>query len=196
MNRSDLRSELGLRLDELAPTLSSERFLSRKGLGNEIAFYIFDYDAACEPLVEAYLPSLKAVLTASGLEVLELNLFRLVTELLTDRGFLDKALALEEKKGSAALAKGVGRIVRTDNLLSKIDTHLAEPHDLVLLTGVGAAWPLVRSHTVLNNLHAFVGEVPLVMFYPGTYSGQGLRLFEIMRDDNYYRAFPLLPKAA
>ncbi len=196
MNRSDLRSELGARLNQLATTLSSERFLSRKGLGNEIAFYIFDYDAACEPLVEAYLPSLKRDLAASGLGVLELNLFTLVTELLTDRGFLDKALALEEKKGSAALAKGIGRIVRTDNLLAKIDAHLAQPHNLVLLTGVGAAWPLVRSHTVLNNLHAFVGEVPLVMFYPGTYSGRGLRLFSSLTDDNYYRAFPLLPAAA
>ena len=196
MNRSELRGELGKRLDQLATTLSSERFLSRKGLGNEIAFYIFDYDPACEPLVDAYLPSLREELVALGLEVLELNLFTLVTELLIDRGFLEKAFALEERKGSAALAKGIGRIVRTENLLEQIAAHLVQPHDLVLLTGVGAAWPLVRSHTVLNNLHAFVGEVPLVMFYPGTYSGQGLRLFEIMTDDNYYRAFPLLPKAA
>jgi hypothetical protein len=35
-------------------------------------------------------------------------------------------------------------------------------------------------------------EKPLVMFYPGRYDGQSLRLFSKLTDDNYYRAFSLV----
>jgi hypothetical protein len=31
------------------------------------------------------------------------------------------------------------------------------------------------------------------VFYPGSYDGQGLRLFDRLTDRNYYRAFRLVP---
>jgi hypothetical protein len=37
-------------------------------------------------------------------------------------------------------------------------------------------------------------ETPVVMFFPGSYDGQELRLFNTLKDDNYYRAFPLVPR--
>jgi len=64
--------------------------------------------------------------------------------------------------------------------------------DMVIMTGVGNVWPLLRSHTLLNNLHALMEETPLVMFYPGVYDGQGLSLFGCVEDRNYYRAFRLV----
>ena len=64
----------------------------------------------------------------------------------------------------------------------------------MLLTEVGAAYPLLRSHSMLNNLHERLDRVPVVMFFPGTYDGQQLRLFGLFKDDNYYRAFRLLPE--
>jgi len=36
-------------------------------------------------------------------------------------------------------------------------------------------------------------DKPLVMFFPGRYDGQTLRLFGTLKDDNYYRAFKLVP---
>jgi hypothetical protein len=67
-----------------------------------------------------------------------------------------------------------------------------EEADIVIMTGVGNAWPLLRSHTLLNNLHALMEKTPLVMFYPGVYDGQGLSLFGCVEDRNYYRAFRLV----
>ena len=52
---------------------------------------------------------------------------------------------------------------------------------------------MVRSHNLLNGLHAVMGDTPLVMFYPGRYDGQTLRLFDRVQDENYYRAFRLVP---
>ena len=68
-----------------------------------------------------------------------------------------------------------------------------EQHDLVLVSGVGSVWPLLRSHSLLNNLHPVMGKTPLVMFYPGRYDGQSLRLFGKLKSNNYYRAFKLVP---
>ena len=69
-----------------------------------------------------------------------------------------------------------------------------EQHDLVIVSGVGSVWPLLRSHTLLNNLQPVMGKTPLVMFYPGRYDGQSLRLFGKIKSNNYYRAFKLVPQ--
>ena len=69
-----------------------------------------------------------------------------------------------------------------------------EQHDLVIVSGVGSVWPLLRSHTLLNNLQPVMGNTPLVMFYPGRYDGQSLRLFGKIKSNNYYRAFKLVPQ--
>ncbi len=52
---------------------------------------------------------------------------------------------------------------------------------------------MLRSHSLLNNLHRIIGITPLVMFFPGEYDGQSLRLFGKLMDNNYYRAFKLVP---
>jgi hypothetical protein len=38
--------------------------------------------------------------------------------------------------------------------------------DLVLLTGVGTAYPLVRLHTLLNGLHPLMKHTPLIDVLP------------------------------
>ena len=48
----------------------------------------------------------------------------------------------------------------------------AGQHDLVLVSGVGSVWPLLRTHSLLNNLQPVMGRTPLVLFYPGRYDGQ------------------------
>jgi hypothetical protein len=47
----------------------------------------------------------------------------------------------------------------------------------------------------LNNLHAIIERVPLVMFFPGTYDGLELKLLDEIKDDNYYRAFKLVDRS-
>lgn len=189
------QTDLGARLEALPAALSNPEFLANKGIGNEIGFYIFAYDPKEEPIVGAFVPRLLERLEGVefGLNVTEFNLYRLILDLLEERGLLEQTFELEAKKGSAAVEKALRRIVRPENLIKLIQSRLAGTRpDIVFLTGVGAAFPLVRSHTVLNNLHSVIDQAPLVMFFPGSYDGQELRLFNILKDDNYYRAFPLL----
>ena len=64
---------------------------------------------------------------------------------------------------------------------------------VLFITGVGKCYPIIRSHTIINNLHMAIDYVSVVMFYPGKYSGQDLVLFDgEIKDDNYYRAFKIV----
>jgi hypothetical protein len=78
--------------------------------------------------------------------------------------------------------------------VNEIVRQVGQNHDIVFLTGVGSAFPLIRGHEVLNNLHDKLDRKPLVLFYPGKYTMQELVLFGIL-EANYYRAFRLVPDA-
>ena len=184
------------RLNALLPALRSPRLLENQGIGNEIGFYIFDYNPEHEPLVQQYILKLqsKLELPPNSLKIVEINLYRVVLSILEERKVLQKAFELESSKGSAALEKSVKPMVRPEQVVDYIQRQLRGDERLIFLTGVGACYPILRSHTVLNNLHPVLDRTPLVMFFPGSYDGHELRLFNTLKDDNYYRAFPLVPR--
>jgi hypothetical protein len=183
------------RLDALLPKLQDARLLSNRGIGNEIGFYIFDYDAEYEPLVQQHIERLKLQLMSPPNEImlLEIDLYRTILDILEERRVLKRAFDLEAAKGNAALAKTIAPLLRPDQVIAYIQKKLTGNEQLVIMTGVGASWPLLRSHSILNNLHPVLDKIPLVMFFPGSYDGHELRLFDTFKDDNYYRAFPLIP---
>ena len=84
------------------------------------------------------------------------------------------------------------RITSTEGLIVEYIRERTPERAVVFLTGIGKCYPIIRSHTVLNNLHQVIDYVPVVMFYPGRYNGQELILFGEIKDDNYYRAFKLV----
>ncbi|NCB58668.1 MAG: DUF1788 domain-containing protein, partial [Gammaproteobacteria bacterium] len=81
-----------------------------------------------------------------------------------------------------------------------IDKVLPASPQFVLLSGLGQCWPLLRGHSLLNALHAHMGAIPLVLFYPGSYNGLELYPFDLdsaeVATANYYRAFQLVPHAS
>jgi hypothetical protein len=117
-----------------------------------------------------------------------------ILKILEDRNLLQRAFDLEAKKGNNDLAKTIKPMVRPEKVVEKIQELVQGNEDLIFITGVGASWPIMRSHTILNNLHPVLDRTPVVMFFPGSYDGQELRLFDTFKDDNYYRAFPLIPR--
>jgi Domain of unknown function (DUF1788) len=190
------------RLNALVSELQNPRLLSNQGIGNEIGYYIFDYDPEHEPIVQKFVMGLQQKLANSSIDSIEVDLYRVILEILDERGLLQKAFDLEERKGNNDLAKTLKSVLRPEKVVDKIQELVsvgaASPEenrkDLILITGVGASWPILRSHTVLNNLHSVLDKTPLIMFFPGSYDGQELRLFNTFKDDNYYRAFPLIPR--
>ena len=191
-----MTDSLTQRLNEILPKITSTEFLSGKGLGNEIAFYIFDYPPEAEIRIRDHIRFLMAHIPKkrSGLRVKHINLFDLVIDHLKNRNLLDKSIQMQRDKGDKALQKALGGVLKSEKLV-RIFVDIAQPEeqDLVLVSSVGSVWPLVRSHNLLNNLQTVMGRTPLVMFYPGRYDGQALRLFGKIKSNNYYRAFKLIP---
>jgi hypothetical protein len=186
------------RLDLIKPKILSPRFLSGKGLGNEINFWIFDYDPRDELEVRSHIDYLRDSVASErdDVRIRIFDLFDMMVEYLDEKGYLDKTLKMEHTKGSAAIASPIKRTLRStepdDVIVSRIAAD-SRPGDILFLRGVGKAWPVIRSHTVLNNLHSRVESTPLVMFFPGVYDSE-LRLFGDISDDNYYRAFHLVER--
>ena len=184
------------RLNQILPKVTSDAFLSGKGIGNEIAFYIFDYPPEDELRVRDHIQFLLDHIPKQkpNIRVSHINLLDFVLDHLRGRKLLDKAIEMQKTKGDAFVQRQLGTILHP-NKIALAFAELAQPdqHDLVLVSGVGSVYPMLRAHSLLNNLHAVMGQTPLVVFYPGRYDGQSLRLFGKIMNGNYYRAFKLVP---
>ena len=191
-----MSQQLTDRLNQILPTITTTDFLGGKGLGNEIAFYIFDYDPEEELQIREHIDFLLTQIpkTAPDLKITHINLFDLILDYLKERKLLDKVLQMQQQKGDAAVQKALAAPLHASKLLPLFKKAAApEENDLVLVSGVGNVYPLLRTHSLLNNLHPVMGQTPLILFFPGSYDGQALKLFGSLQDDNYYRAFKLIP---
>ena len=183
------------RLDKVIDRLISRELLSNQGLGNEIGFYIFDYSPEFELEVRDHIQFIIRQIPKKkpNLNLVHINLFQLICNYLKKRKLLDRALDIQQQKGDPALLKALKGPLDAKRIAGAfIEEAKPEENDLVLVSGVGNVYPLLRSHNLLNNLHSLMEDTPLVMFYPGIYTGQGLRLFGKLKETNYYRAFQLV----
>jgi len=184
------------RLNQIIPKITSDEFLNSTGLGNEIAFYIFDYPPEKELEVRDHIQFVVEHVYKKNpdLKIIHINLFELLVKYLKSNDLLDRAIDLQKKKGDAHLLKALKGPL-DGKRIANVFIQEAEPskYNLVLVSGVGNTWPLIRSHHLLNNLHPLMETTPLVLFYPGRYSGADLSLFGRLKQTNYYRAFRLVP---
>ena len=185
------------RLDKILPKIQEKRFRENKGLGNEIGYYIFDYNPDDELVVRNHIKFLKDKINNNDndFKIKEFDLYEITLEILEEKGYQAKIFEMEKEKGTDYAIKAIKktlRLTQKNDLVVEYISSRVEKDDIVFLTGVGKSWPIIRSHTVLNTLHSVIENVPLIMFFPGTYDGLELRLFDDIKDDNYYRAFKLI----
>lgn len=186
-----------VRIDELKEKLLDRKILTNQGLGNEVGFYIFDYKPEDELIVRNSLPSVKRYVERESPEVKiqVFDLYDIVIEFFENKGYMDKNFKLEDKRGSYALFDTMQKALRLATNNDWIVQYIRENMDedaMIFLTGVGKVFPIVRSHSVLNNLQTVVEKKPLILFYPGKYENGQLKLFTLFKDDNYYRAFKII----
>ncbi len=187
--------ELQSRLDLIIERIESTQFLKSDGLGNEVGFWIFDYPAEQELAVREHLDHLVEKLSKRNYQFAHINLFQILIEMLESRGLLDRTFTREKTAGSEALRKALMGPLSQEKVASYIaDKIKPEQLDFVLISGLGNAWPLIRGHELLSALQDVMGKTPIVLFYPGKYSGLDLLPFGQIESKNYYRAFKLVPE--
>lgn len=191
---------LSQRISEFRNKLSSVDHLNKNVAGGDMKFFIFDYDPKEELRIRS---EVKRAVKANANEIVEFDLYDMMLDVIKENGYYDTIQSMErEYDKNLLLAEvfqpllGLGKasnpiLNRFRNLVEDDGKHI------VLVTGVGKTYPVIRSHTILNNLQSVFKNNPVVMVYPGRYEirkKMTLRLFDRLDDDNYYRAFPLIER--
>lgn len=182
--------------NHLLPIFSSERFLKKQGLGNELPFFIYPYQINQQINILENLQKIKEELIARQITTLEINLYDIAIEIIQQRGIWQDILEQEQNISKEEFKETLQGVLDIETYLvpaikEKIDTL---EYQILFITGVAEVFPYIRSHNVLNNLQTIAKNYPTVMFFPGEYSqinknGSSLELFGKLHDDNYYRAF-------
>ena len=186
-------ANLNARLDQIIPKIKEDKFIDGRGLGNEISFYVFDYEPQNELMVRDYIKHIKKEFgyEGSNRRIIEFDLYKMLLEITKDKRIFDRIFEMEERQGKDQLFKAMTTFAKPEVFLRKIKEQM-DDYNVVFLTGIGKVYPFVRSHNILNNLQEVLDNVPVIMFFPGKYDGQSLQLFGKFKDDNYYRAFRLV----
>jgi len=190
------RQTIQEKFQHLLAVVSSERFLKKQGIGNEVPFFICPYNPSDANEVERSLKKLVTKLEQTGIRILNVNIYDMSIELLKEREIWDRVLSVEESVSKAEFQELMQGVLDPESHLVPAIAKKIESaeYDVMFLSGVGEVYPYIRSHNVLNNLQSTAKDKPTVMFFPGTYThsletGASLDLFGKLHDDKYYRAF-------
>mgnify|MGYP004701707519 CR=1 FL=1 len=177
--------------DHLAKVIASEDFLLQRSLGGEIPFFVSTYNIADEDAVCKAIKGLKNRLETQGIPVLEINLYELAIQILQRELGEGVIFDMEQEMDKAEFREALESVLDIREVLMPAIREMiqAQPAKVYFLTGIGNAYPFIRSHNVLNNLQTVAKDAPTVAFYPGNYSGTSFELFGLLKDENYYRAF-------
>ena len=184
------------RFEHLLKIVSSDRFLNQEGIGNEVPFFIAPFRVKETTEMEQAIKQLVNKLRQSGIEVLHVNLYDLIVEMLNNEtNDWQWCIENETKHSKPQLLEYLRGVVGSEKVVDAISQKMASADFKVMfLDGVGRVFPFIRSHNILNTLQKSAKAQPTLMFFPGEYShslekGASLDLFGRLHDDKYYRAF-------
>lgn len=185
--------DLHKKFDHIHKVILNPSFLKMDALGGEIPFWISTYDPSQEVAMQSEIENLTKKLHNEGIQPHLINLFTLSIEIIEKNIGLEKIYKVEKRKSKERFKKALESSINIhERLIPAIQEQVKEKNpQLLMIHGVGSAFPFIRSHNVLNNLQSAVKEIPTIMFFPGEYTGRSLELFGLLKDDNYYRAFNL-----
>lgn len=194
-------SNIEERLDQMEALIKKPSFRQAKGKANEVNYWVFDYAPEDELKVRSRISYLKQkdLKGAYGFELAVYDLYDLMIGHLQSKNFMEKCYAQEEKRGIGKLQDAIQHTLKMtdkENLLVKYIAGNTPENAVVFLTGVGKCFPLLQASEVFNkilyNMPQAFSRVPMVLFYPGTYTEQELIIFNEYSEGNYYRAFRLV----
>ena len=180
-------------LDAFLHTISEE---NHAGLGGEAGYYVFSYDPKDEMRIRQWTKNEIELFRRPHRPVVEFDLYKIMAELLVEKHPRQKYEDLEMRTGSMTrvvnAANSVLQIGRPmDLMLDYIVKRIPQDNAVILLTGVGKCYPLLRSHKILNDLHDRLAQGIVLMMFPGRYEDGYLYLFGDVKDGNNYRAKPI-----
>lgn len=143
-------SSITERLDELRKRIQEEDFLKGKGLSNEVNIRIFCYDPKNEMVVRYFVEQLSSMDLKSNVQIVDL--YETFLSICEDKRILNRIPQLEEKRGKEFLEKQFEKTCDAKTFAKKVIDSFDGNNDLLMITGVGKAFPFMRVHALLNAL--------------------------------------------
>lgn len=192
------RRGLQERMDEMDTKIHQRSFRETTGKANEVNYWVFDYAPDQEVEVREHIKSMKVRNSkgADGFKLVVFDLYDIIIEYLESKGFIERTEQLEKRGGISRVAAAIQRTLRLtdkDNYIVEYIAKNTSKNSVVFLTGIGKCYPILEAPEVFNkilyNMPQEFAALPMVLFYPGTYTEQELYVFDEKKEDNYYRAF-------
>ena len=183
-------SNITERLDNLKKTIQEDDFLQGKGLSNEVNIRMFCYNVKEEMAVRYFTEHLSNDDLTCSVQIVDL--YETFLSICEGNRILDRIPKLEERKGKEYLEKQLGKTCDADTFAKEIIKEFDSDKDLLMVVGIGKVFPFMRVHALLSALQNYLNDKPIVVFYPGTFDGHYVKLFNMLKPNEYYRAFNMI----
>lgn len=184
-------SNIKERLDKVRELISERDFLDGKGLSNEVNIRIFCYDPKDEMTVKHFINQLRTDINLKC-RLVERDLYEIFLKACDDIDILEAIPDMEKDDGREFLLEQLHSTVGESEFISKMQYNPHEKGDVLLITGVGEVFPFMRVHSLLEALQPHFPDIPILVMYPGEFTGYSLKLFNKLRPNDYYRAFNVI----
>src|SRR5699024_3030085 len=104
-----------------------------------------------------------------------------------DEDELEELYELTESEGMRGLIDVIDSILNEGNIMFQQFKEKTEEADLIFITGVGTAHPFLRSSQLLKIVSSKVYKKPIILIYPGEFTGLRLKLFGILDYEDDYQ---------
>ena len=135
------------RFDHLLKIISSDRFLNQEGIGNEVPFFIAPFRVKETTEMEQAIKQLVNKLRQSGIEVLHVNLYDLIVEMLNNEtNDWQWCIENETKHSKPQLLEYLRGVVGSEKVVDAISQKMeSADFKVMFLDGVGRVFPFIRS---------------------------------------------------
>ena len=171
------------RLKQMEKRINTDGFAQPTGIGSEIPHFVLDFPSEDELIVRTFI---EGVRKRSLLNIKEMNLFQFLLSLFDDEE-IEELIEISEEDGYEELVPALQTVLEDPEMLVSSFIEQVADADLVFITGVGTAYPLLRSSHLLKKLSVHAFRKPIVLFYPGVFTGLELRLFGILKNEDQYQ---------
>ena len=164
-----------------------------KNLGGELPLFIQPIPNQGQTELKDQTQRLVNRLVKENKTAMSIDLYDLCVTLLEEEDVLETILEEEKNLEQGDIVSTIDSILDIKSVvIPRISEMISEQNpDFAFITGVGRAYPFIRSHGILNNLDELAKQNNIILFFPGEYNNLQLSLFGVISDENYYRGHNL-----
>lgn len=157
----------------LLEKLGSDEVLGSADSMTRPAAIVVPYDPSEESDAQEVASALADDLMALGHTIVVVDLYRIVLGVLDDDDLFYEQVDIERQYGKQRLVQELKDAADIEyDIVPRIKDAIRKQHgEMLFLTGVGACYPFLRTHQLIDE-NVLTVDVPVVLFFPGSYKAK------------------------